>query len=296
MPAELDIIAAENRRLLREVKELRARVTALESSRWWRVHPRFLVRRLRARVARRDRSDSPNEAPARPDAPRPASDQASVARFRDEVVARGSFRSDMVSGGFPTWEPFLKELEGRSAGILEIGSFEGMSACYFLWRLPDARLTCIDTFAGGASFAALGKDVSGLEAAFDRNVALVDGSRVRKLVGNSADHLLELVRERRQFDLVFLDGSDLALDVLVDAALSWQLLAPGGLMIFDNYLWRSPLGEDPLFHPAPAIEAFIELVGDHCEVLVKEAQVILRRAARPAPDEIPANAATPAPL
>jgi hypothetical protein len=36
-------------RLTREVRDLRARLTAIESSRWWRLHPRFAIRRLRTR-------------------------------------------------------------------------------------------------------------------------------------------------------------------------------------------------------------------------------------------------------
>lgn len=35
-------------RLAREVRDLKARLTAIESSRWWRLHPRFALRRLRA--------------------------------------------------------------------------------------------------------------------------------------------------------------------------------------------------------------------------------------------------------
>jgi O-methyltransferase len=34
--------------LAREVRDLKARLTAMESSRWWRLHPRFAFRRLRA--------------------------------------------------------------------------------------------------------------------------------------------------------------------------------------------------------------------------------------------------------
>ena len=41
-----DDIVQENQRLQRELGQLRARVRALESSRWWRMHPRFLLRRL----------------------------------------------------------------------------------------------------------------------------------------------------------------------------------------------------------------------------------------------------------
>jgi predicted O-methyltransferase YrrM len=286
MPAEFDIVAGENRRLVREVKELRARVDAVESSRWWRLHPRLLLRRLRTH----DVGRNGNEDAAPPNAEREAASTPEgelTARFRAEVVARGSFRSDMVSGNFALWEPIMGELEGRSARILEIGSFEGMSACYFLWRLQDAHVTCIDTFAGGPSFAALGSDVSGLEVAFDRNVALVDGSRVRKLAGTSTEHLPALLREGRTFDLVFIDGSDLALDVLVDAALSWQLLESDGYLIFDNYVWRSPLGEDPLFHPAPAVDAFLNLVGDHCEVSFEAQEVIVRRVDAPVAEPAP---------
>jgi predicted O-methyltransferase YrrM len=286
MPAEFDIVAAENRRLVREVKELRARVDALESSRWWRVHPRFILRRLGTASPTSARVEQDVDAVARQDA-KPARDDELTERFRAEVIAQGSFRTDMVSGNFAHWEPILKELEGNTARILEIGSFEGMSACYFLWRLPDASVTCIDTFAGGPSFAALGADVSDLESAFDRNVALVDSTRVRKLVGPSIAHLPELVREGNQFDLVFVDGSDLALDVLVDAALSWQLLEPGGTLIFDNYVWRSPLGEDPLFHPAPAVDAFLDLVGHHCRVSFAAQEVIVRRVDAPVP--VPAH-------
>ena len=41
-------VVAENRNLRKEVKTLRERVSALESSRWWQLHPRFLMRRLLA--------------------------------------------------------------------------------------------------------------------------------------------------------------------------------------------------------------------------------------------------------
>jgi O-methyltransferase len=47
MPA--DTPGAEHRRLLREVLELQIRVAAFESSRWWRLHPRFALGRLLGR-------------------------------------------------------------------------------------------------------------------------------------------------------------------------------------------------------------------------------------------------------
>jgi O-methyltransferase len=42
-----DDILQTNQQLQREVRQLRARIRALESSRWWRLHPRFLLQRAR---------------------------------------------------------------------------------------------------------------------------------------------------------------------------------------------------------------------------------------------------------
>ena len=50
MTGDLDRIVHENDRLTKELRELRARLTALESSRWWRLHPRVALDRLRART------------------------------------------------------------------------------------------------------------------------------------------------------------------------------------------------------------------------------------------------------
>jgi hypothetical protein len=45
-----DDLMQENERLRKELGRLRARVDALESSRWWRAHPRFALQRLRRRA------------------------------------------------------------------------------------------------------------------------------------------------------------------------------------------------------------------------------------------------------
>ncbi len=168
----------------------------------------------------------------------------------------------------------MRPLDGRASRVLEIGSFEGLSTCYFLWRLRCAQLTCVDTFEGSPGLPS--GDRPGLEEAFDRNVELVDASRVRKLVGDSRRVLLDLADEASRFELVYVDGSHRGLDVLVDAALSWPMLEVGGVVVFDDYGWAL-LGDDPLLRPGPAIDAFVSLVSVHGEVVLLERQVALRR-------------------
>ena len=268
-----DIIVGENLRLNNELKELRARVAAFESSRWWRLHPRFMLARLRVRVSRKQ-----NKALAAPSGHTPTTDEvdALTRRFQDEVLARGNFTQDWFTMHIPTWEPLVRELEGRRSRILELGSFEGLSACFVLWRLPDAHVTCIDTFSGLPEHPAYGIETSRLEDVFDDNVALLDGSRVRKLRGTTRSVLPDLVDGGETFDLVYVDASHRVLDVLVDAALSWRLLAPSGIAIFDDY-GSVPLGKDPMHHPTPAIDAFLEVVAREVEIVDDRRQLVARK-------------------
>jgi predicted O-methyltransferase YrrM len=199
-----------------------------------------------------------------------------VERFVAEVVDRGQFTHRWALGDMPRWEPLFRELEHRPTRLLEIGSFEGLSTCYFLWRLPGATVCSVDTFAGSQEHQSESVDTSQLEAVFEANVSLVDATRVRKLVGDSKRVLLELIDEGSAFDLIYVDGSHLGLDVLVDAALSWRVLDQGGFLVFDDYPWAK-LGEDPLLRPGPAVDAFRALVDARCELVFLDYQLALRR-------------------
>jgi hypothetical protein len=274
--ATLDALVAENRELRRELASHRERLRAIERSRWWRLHPR----RVMGQSLLNGVAASPPPVGLSADAMTGVLgssrllEDASLARFRAEVVARGSFSKDWLTSRFSLWRSVLVELDDRPARILEIGSFEGLSTCFFLWRLPGARVTCVDTFAGGVEDAGMTR--KDLEDAFDANVTLVDASRVRKLVGDSKRRLLDLSDGGEEFELVYVDGSHLALDVLVDAAHAWGLLAPNGTIVFDDYRWRE-LGDDVLLRPGKAIDVFRELVEGKYELVYADDQVALRR-------------------
>lgn len=270
MSEDREIWVSENQRLKQEVKALHARVEALERSRWWRLHPRFLANRLMRRPSELLTADV---APGRV-VEEPRSDVAD--RFRSAVVDRGAFTEDWFTVYIPTWDAVLRELEGKRARVLEVGSFEGLSACFLLWRLPDAEVTCVDTFDGIPAYRAYGIGGPDLEQRFDDNVALVAASRVRKRTGRSHRVLSDLVAEEEHFDLVYIDASHRALDVLADAALCWQLVAPGGLVIFDDY-GGIPAGVQPLEHPTPAVDAFRALVAEQLEVVDQHRQLIVRK-------------------
>lgn len=167
----------------------------------------------------------------------------------------------------PVWDRILEE---RSPSrILEIGSYEGKSACYLIERVGVERVLeihCVDTWEGSIENQ---KELTPeIESRFDANLAVaisrchhtpnVYKHRCPSYLALS--HLLATGHEVH-FDLVYVDGSHQAPDVLSDAILGFHLTRVGGLLIFDDYLWHmEPHGrEDPLNMPKVAIDAFLNL-------------------------------------
>jgi predicted O-methyltransferase YrrM len=106
--------------------------------------------------------------------------------------------------------------------------------------------------------------MAGVERRFDRNVsqaidlALAPVDFIKRKQ-DSIRALFGLVAEGSElFDLIYVDGSHTAPDVLSDAVLAFQLLRVGGVMIFDDYLWTMETQRyvDPLNLPKTAIDAF----------------------------------------
>lgn len=165
-----------------------------------------------------------------------------------------SFTTDWTTHNFAVWAETLAELRERPVAVLEVGSWEGRSAIFFLEYLPLSSVTCIDTFAGGSEHSK--RSVAGIEKRFDANLAAYAG-RVRKIKGRSASALDALVAEGSMFDVIYIDGSHRRDDVLVDSLLAWHILNSGGILIWDDYLWNSehPVSE----RPQQAIDVFLAL-------------------------------------
>ena len=180
----------------------------------------------------------------------------------------------------PFWETLLPRLQVATA--LEVGSYEGASACYLVDRIAahgPLTLHCIDTWEGGTEHQPDGSapaDMQAVEQRFQRNI----GAAIQRAAhpvdlhvhrGYSDAALVKLLAsgEGGSFDFIYIDGSHQAPDVLSDAVLAFKLLKVGGHMVFDDYLWSEPLpyGRDPIRCPKPAIDAFTTLYCRRLEIL-----------------------------
>jgi predicted O-methyltransferase YrrM len=179
-----------------------------------------------------------------------------------------TFTNEWFTANIPVWDMMLPALKPQH--ILEIGAFEGRATCYLIEKFHDCdnglEVHCVDTWEGGVEHD---KEAMGaVEARFDSNIELALGRvtkpvRVIKHKKISSQALAEMIGagRRETFDLIYIDGSHQATDVLADAVMGFQLLRVGGFMIFDDYLWamEKPGSQDPFNMPKPAIDAFLNI-------------------------------------
>jgi predicted O-methyltransferase YrrM len=190
-----------------------------------------------------------------------------------------SFTADWTSWNFANWARLLRRYRGRRVRALEIGSWEGRSALFFLNFLPRARLTCIDTFGGGREHrkhatrsAKMARILRNVERRFDANTKQFK-KRLEKIKSRSVEAMAKLAIERRRFDFAYIDGGHLAVEAYTDATLTWPLMVRGGIVIFNDYQYN--LTDKPLDNPAPGIDAFLASIKDQYRIVHKKYQIAI---------------------
>lgn len=175
---------------------------------------------------------------------------------------------EFTNGWFETtaknfWTKLLPEEKPRR--ILEIGSFEGASTCFLIENASHDTLEihCVDTWEGGIENDST--QMPEIERRFLQNTKVAsDLSQAAVTLeihkGMSNEVLPRLIANGKKgyFDLVYVDGSHQATDVLLDAVLAFQLVRVGGLIIFDDYLWKYFDNGNPnlVMSPKLAIDSF----------------------------------------
>ena len=135
--------------------------------------------------------------------------------------------------------------------ILEIGSYEGRSAIFFLNNFIYSNIHCIDTWSGSDEHDNF--DFTVIEKNFDFNtLTFQSNNRLKKFKMNSNEFFLS---NSKKYDLIFVDGDHSSDQVKIDIENSWKVLNKGGYLILDDYMWW--FYKDLKKNPSSSINNFI---------------------------------------
>lgn len=169
------------------------------------------------------------------------------------------------------WRTWLAEFIGAPCVGLEVGVFEGRSSAWFLEHICThrlSRLVAIDPWAAKSH---------------DNRLAIAEsghGLRYQFHPDQAEDLLSQWHRGGFRFDWIYLDGAKEAARVVEQSVLSWRMLRPGGVLIWDDYQWQwteTCKSIRPSIPPGPAIDAFLAFYAGELELIAKGWQVAVRK-------------------
>lgn len=184
-----------------------------------------------------------------------------------------TFTTDWTTSNIPHWRKALAKFTGKP-GIraLEIGTWEGRSTKIFLELFltgTKSKLTTID------------RDHS----RFDHNRNILEEAYPSKLIAVQTE-AFEWLRDYAgpPFQFIYLDGPKDAGDLIDQAVLCWRILADGGVLIFDDYMWPgvapAPFENPPRHYANPprvGIDAFMATHYDQFDLVHRGWQVIISK-------------------
>ncbi len=188
------------------------------------------------------------------------------------------FTKDWFNWAPEVWTQLTPMLPDR-LNFLEIGSFEGRSAVWIAENMmeDEGNIQCVDTWEGGEEHGA--ENMSEVEARFLHNTKVLEekypNRSVIQIKDTSTRALARFIEKEYTYNFIYIDGSHIAKDVLTDACMSWSMLQPKGMMVFDDYMWGNP--RDILHRPKPAIDAFCNLFAEEAEIVHVGYQLVVRK-------------------
>lgn len=190
------------------------------------------------------------------------------------------FSSEFAKAHGPNWTEWLGHLKGNScAQAIELGTWLGESAEWALDNIftgENARYLCVDTFEGSDEHR-----LAGIDCAENENTAR---ARLGRFEGRAvihrcrSDEFLRLSHAAQNcFDFVYVDAAHDAMNVLRDSVLAFDLLRPGGILVWDDFEWKVMTEE--IDRPKLAIESFLNCYARRFEVMGIGWQVCIKKIA-----------------
>ena len=181
-----------------------------------------------------------------------------INKYRNFILNK-KFTHDFFSPNTYDWSNILREYKNIKFNYLEIGSFEGISALYILENFSKAELFCVDPWLqltpnSGTSEGYEHLKMSEVENNFDNNLFFFN-KRYKKCKIKSDNFFL---KNKVEFDVIYIDGSHIAKDVLNDCKSSWKVLKKNGIMLLDDYFWQNY--QEIEKNPATAINEFLNTI------------------------------------
>ena len=175
--------------------------------------------------------------------------------------------TDYFSSHAYNFSEILKKF--NKVNYLEIGSFEGNSAMFVARNFSNSKIYCVDSWKGDEEYYNL--EFLKIEENFDKNISEFQSISKFKTLSDEFFN-----NNKIKFDVIYIDGYHKGYQVLKDFKNSWQTLNTGGILIFDDYIWKffSKIDDNPCY----VINQYINEISKNIKILkVSNSQLFIQK-------------------
>jgi len=173
------------------------------------------------------------------------------------------------------WHNVFKKLDiyNKKLQILEIGSFEGYSALYFLENFPNSTITCVDIWQNNEQQEKF--NLSEVEINFDKNTKEYKNNL--KKYKQPSDYFFKNTKNKlNYYDIIYIDGNHYYKTVFKDVINSFTALKIDGIMILDDFIGYN-FYKEYNNNPIGAIIPFINIYYKKIKILKITQQIIIQK-------------------
>lgn len=179
-----------------------------------------------------------------------------------------SERTEQHKAHGANWLAWLGHLSGKpDVRGLELGCWLGESTEWFAEHIctgDRASIETIDHFEGSEEHRLGGIDCLNNErTARERLARFGERAVVRK--GDTGEIMRHLYALQYRYDFGYVDATHAAMNVLRDSVFTFDLLKPGGIIVWDDYKWE--VMKDEVDRPKIAIDGFLAAYARRLEVV-----------------------------
>ena len=147
-----------------------------------------------------------------------------------------------------------------------------MSTLYILNYFKNSKVFCVDVWKNtkeNKNFLQYNFDE--IEKNFDDNLKNFSFNKNKK---DSISAIREYYQSNIKFDYIYIDGSHVGTDILIDAIESFKILNNNGILIFDDI---DVAAKSKILNPINAIKIFCKMFKYNVNILYFKRLVIIRK-------------------
>ena len=188
------------------------------------------------------------------------------------LIKTKKFTTFWFLNNLKVFDYFLPADQNKKFNYLEIGCFEGMSTLYILNYYKNSNVYCVDVWKNtkeNKNF--LQYNFEKIEKNFDDNLINFNFNKNKK---DSITAIREYYQSNIKFDYIYIDGSHIGTDILIDAIESYKILNNNGILIFDDI---DVSVKNKILNPINAVKIFCKLFKNSLNILYFKRLVVIKK-------------------